>query len=77
MATAFYRRVLSEYFSADSNCFIEDLLHGRLIEAFKLDGELGWEQWRTHIYIPGKNIKRSYHTDGRQNQEKYDDKQKW
>ena len=74
----FYRRILADYFSANTNCFIEDLVHGRLYEDFVKHGALGWLQWKVHIYYPNsKNIKRSYTTDGRAGSEKYDDTQIW
>lgn len=76
-STAFYRRVLDENFSPESNCFIEDLMHGKLYESFLQDGILGWNQWRVHIYSPEGNIKRSYHTDGRAGGKKYDEVQVW
>jgi hypothetical protein len=75
---AFYRRVLSENFSKGANCFIEDLLHGKIQDSFNKDGVFGWEQWRLHIYHPPTgNIKRSYHTDGREGAKKYDESQIW
>ena len=77
-STAFYRRIMAEEFTKNSKCFIEDLMHGRVMQAFNNDGEQGWNQWRLHIYFPDKkNIKRSYHNDGRQGGEKYDTNQKW
>lgn len=75
---AFYRRIMSENFSSKSNCFIEDLIHGKLHEAYILDKKHGWDQWKVNIYIPDdKNIKRSYHTDGRAGAKKYDESQVW
>lgn len=76
-STAFYKRILSDNFSNKANCFIEDLMHSRVYEAYLNDGILGWNQWRLHIYHPDGNIKRSYHTDGRAGGKKYDDKQVW
>ena len=77
-STAFYKRILSENFSDKSKCFIEDLLHGKLHEAYILHGEMGWNQWRVHIYHPdGGNIKRSYNLDGRAGLQKYDESQIW
>ncbi len=75
---AFYRRMLSENFSDKANCFIEDLIHSKLMTAYQQDKKLGWDQWRVHIYYPNeKNLKRSYHTDGRQGAEKYETLQEW
>lgn len=75
-STAFYRRILDNYFTEDAKSFIEDKMHGVLYEAYLRDGVLGWEQFKVHIYHPyGGNIKRSYHTDGRDGEEKFDDSQ--
>lgn len=73
--TAFYKRIMNEYFSEKNNCFIEDNMHGRVWNSYREDGGLGWNQFRIHIYHPAGNIKRSYHTDGRENETKYDDRQ--
>ena len=41
-------------------------VHGRVTEAYKLEGLPGWEKFRLWIYTPpGGNIKRSYTRDGR------------
>jgi len=75
-SVAFYRRIMDTYFSANSNCFTEDLLHGKVQDSFQKDGMLGWEQWKIHIYTPDKkNIKRSYHLDGRNGGKKYEKNQ--
>lgn len=77
-STAFYRRMMSENFSEKTKCFIEDLLHGKLHQAYVIDGEQGWNQWRVHIYHPdGGNIKRSGNLDGRDGEEKFDTNQVW
>lgn len=73
-STAFYKRVMKE-FSPDTKSFIEDHMHGVVANAFVEDKDLGYHQWRLHIYTPEGNIRRSYHTDGRQGAEKYDDTQ--
>ena len=73
-STAFYRRIMGE-FSPDAKCFLEDKLHGVVWNAYLADGKMAWNQWRLHIYHPDGNIRRSYHTDGRAGEEKYDDKQ--
>lgn len=76
-STAFYKRIMSEQFSTISRCFLEDLIHGRVLKDWYRFGEQGWNQWRLHIYYPGENIKRSYHTDGRAGSKKYDHNQIW
>lgn len=75
-STAYYRRILDSHFTAGSKCFIEDRMYGILEEAELIDGYHGWVQHRIHIYDPGNgNMKRSYHTDGRAGEAKYDDTQ--
>jgi len=75
-STAYYRRILGSHFTADAKCFIEDRMYGILEEADRIDGYQGWVQHRVHIYDPGNgNMKRSYHTDGRAGEAKYDDTQ--
>lgn len=73
--TAFYRRIISEYFTENSKCFIEDYMHGVVHNTFIRDRLLGWQQFRMHIYHPDGDIKRSYHLDGRAGEAKYDDTQ--
>lgn len=65
----FYKSVMS-LFSDKSNCFIEDYIHGKL-----QDGD--WNKWKVFIYHPSGSIKRSYHLNGRNGAEKYDDRQIW
>jgi len=75
-STAYYRRILDSHFTPDAKCFIEDRMYGILEEAERIDGYQGWVQHRVHIYDPGNgNMKRSYHTDGRAGEAKYDDTQ--
>lgn len=76
-STAYYRRILDSHFSPDARCFLEDRMHGVVDNAFLRDGMAGWNQHRLHIYMPGENIKRSYTTDGRAGEPKYDDTQVW
>lgn len=74
-STAYYRRILDSHFTTGSKSFIEDRMHGVVDQAFRRDGMHGWSQHRIHIYSPGENLKRSYHTDGRQGEPKWDDTQ--
>lgn len=73
-SVAYYRRTLGN-FTPDARCFIEDKMHSVLDEAFRVDDLPGWLQHRVHIYNPGPNMKRSYHTDGRAGEAKYDAQQ--
>lgn len=74
-STAFYRRVMTDYFSPEARAFIEERMHGVVDNAYRRDGIHGWEQYRLHIYSPGPNLKRSYHIDGRQGDPRYDEQQ--
>ena len=49
----------------------------KVIEAWENDGMKGWNRWKLHIYIPGKNIKRSLNLDGRGSDYKYEKEQVW
>lgn len=73
---AFYKRIMETCFSEDSKSFIEDKMHGVVANAWLDDGILGWYNFRVVIYHPKTgNIKRSYHTDGRAGEQKWDDTQ--
>lgn len=70
--TNFYKELM-KFFSENSNCFIEDLLYGRLITAWENDQ---WDNWRVYIYYPeGGNIKRSLNLDGRGSDVKFEKEQ--
>lgn len=66
-STEYYRRIMSDNFSEESNTFIEDRMHS-------ICQVQPWEKNRLAIYHPDGDIKRSYHLDGRAGAEKYDDK---
>jgi hypothetical protein len=77
-SVAWYRSLLHELFSPEAKCFIEDRAYGPILEAYNVDGILGWQKYRLAIYHPiGDNIKRSYHTDGRAGGEKWSETQAW
>lgn len=59
--------------------FIEDILHGVVQADWHKDGHLGWYRHRLWIYAPNtKNIKRSYHLDGRAGTRKFtSDDEQW
>lgn len=76
-STAFYTRILRDYFSQNAKCFTEDVLHSKVFIDFDKFGRQGWEQWKLHLYNPGGNIKRSLHTDGRAGSPKLDNTQVW
>lgn len=75
-SVAYYRRIMDTCFSPDAKSFIEDFMHGVVDQAYRRDKLAGWMQHRIHIWDPGTgNMKRSYHTDGRAGELKYDDTQ--
>lgn len=53
--------------------FIEDGIHGFIIEECKNNTNGGWDRHRLWIYHPEGNIKRSYHLDGREGTRKFTD----
>lgn len=72
---SFYERILDNYFHPDSKTMIEDVMHGVVHQEFEKHGIEGWYNFRLWIYCPTTDtlgIKRSYHTDGRGADEKYE-----
>lgn len=75
-STAYYKRILREHFSMDAKSFIEDKMHGIVMNDWRTDGRLGWHQHRLHIYCPQDGyLKRSEHFDGRDDGPKWDESQ--
>lgn len=70
-------KILNLYFTEDATCFIEDKMHGIVQNDVDKYGMRGWMIHRLWIYHPEGSIKRSYHLDGREGEEKYDDTQIW
>lgn len=70
--TEYYRRILDTHFPPDRKTMIEDTMHG-IVQS----GDDVPEDWGVHrigIYDPGDgNLKRSYHTDGRGNEPKFEE----
>lgn len=69
----FYRYILAKYFTDNAKSFIEDKLHGVLQD--EITSEQGWGKFKLWIYAPERDMKRSYHLDGRAGGAKYSDKQ--
>jgi hypothetical protein len=76
-SAGWYRTILRAWFSEDSRAFIEDRLYGVLLDQWRRHGEAGWAEFRTAIYHPDGNIKRSVHLDGRDGDPKLDTEQTW
>lgn len=74
-STEYYRRIMRDHFTNKSNCFIEDPLHSVCQEAVKLRGRDGLLDHGLTIYHPDGSIKRSYHTDGRAGDQKFEAEQ--
>lgn len=61
---SYYRNVVLA--NVPSKSFIEDTFHSVVQQDYYKDGMIGWYRHRLWIYTPDeKNIKRSYHLDGR------------
>lgn len=75
-STAFYKKILKDYFSDNSRAFIEHGLYGEMLKDVQNDGLMGWYNWRYYIYTPTEpdpnNIKRSYDLNGRDGEAVYD-----
>lgn len=69
---SYYRDVVLP--NSDPTSFIEDKFHGYVQDDFNLHGTAGWDIHKLWIYVPNnKNIKRSYHLDGRKGTRKFTD----
>lgn len=68
-SVAFYKRILDDHFHGNKT-MIEDKMYG-VLEATCRDGVMGWYNFRLWIYTPEGDIKRSYHTDGREGDPKW------
>lgn len=72
-STDLYRRMLADHL-AGHRMMIEDKMHGVVQDDYGVHGLTGWEKWRLHIYAqpdPMHGLKRSWHTDGRDTDEKW------
>lgn len=70
--TDFYRQTLDTYFGSKARTFIEDAMHGVLSEQWYNHGDDGWAKFGVWMYAPDGSMKRSYHTDGRGDDPKFD-----
>jgi hypothetical protein len=71
-STGFYRRLLAQHFDGTRRAMIEDAVHGPVHDAWREFGLAGWDRYRLWMYAPGGNIKRSYHLDGRGEDQKWE-----
>lgn len=72
-STEFYRKIMRDNFNEQSRTMIEDVVHGKLYNAFARRGKAGWNDWRVWIYAPeGQSLKFSLNLDGREDDPKYD-----
>ena len=68
-----YRRMLSTYFGDSARTMIEDTMHGVVDHAWRERGRDGADEWRLALYVPREgNMVRSYHSDARKGEEKYE-----
>lgn len=65
-STQWYRQILKDNFSDESNTMIEDAMHGRVAES-------AFKDYKLAIYNPPHNMQRSYHLDGRGSDSKFEE----
>lgn len=70
---SFYEKIVNEYIPIEAKTMIEDCMYGKLEEAYRHRGKVGWNDFKVWIYTPKGDIKRSYHTDGREGLPKYEE----
>lgn len=70
--TEFYRRIIADHFPTTSRTMIEDKMHGIVHQAYVIKGRAGWNEYKLWMYAPDGDMKRSYHTDGRKADPKFD-----
>ncbi len=70
-----YRELLSKWTTANANCMIEDAIHGHIVDDV-LEHD-NWDKYRIAIYAPDlpTGFCFAYHIDGRQGEDKFEDKQ--
>jgi len=69
---SYYRDIVLPF--SDEKTFIEDRFHGKVqddIFPYNVFSQEGWNKHKLWIYHPEKNIKRSYHLDGREGTQKF------
>lgn len=72
-STVFYKDILERYFTDDSRAFIEHGVYGKMVEAYNINGVLGWNLWKVWIYCPDEsNLQRSYDLNTRGNDPNYE-----
>lgn len=67
----YYRHILDTYFTPGATTFIEDRMYGVIETSFFERGKPAWDEHRLWIYHPEGDIKRSYTTDGREDDPKF------
>jgi len=72
-STEFYKKIVNEYIPLEAKTMIEDCMYSKLEEAYRHRGKVGWNDFKVWIYTPKGDIKRSYHTDGREGMPKFEE----
>jgi hypothetical protein len=68
----FYQGLLTKFFGEQSRTMIEDTMHGVLDYEWNHEGVAAWNRWRTFLYAPPGDMKRSTHLDGRAGEPMFD-----
>lgn len=71
-STEFYRYIIETYFPPTAVTMIEDLIYGKLENAWFTRGQAGWNDFKVWIYAPKGDMKRSLHTDAREGEPKWE-----
>lgn len=69
-----YARILSDNFSDEAKCFIEDKVY---YDVYNDCHNGKWDDWKMGIYIRNDGDTLTYHQDGRDGETKYDQNQVW
>lgn len=69
---SFYRRILANHFSPNARTMIEDRMYSLVEQNHRMNPKTGWYQYRLMIYAPEGNMQRSYHTDARGKDSKFE-----
>lgn len=68
----YYKRILNDHFTKQSRTMIEDRMHQIVEMDWRDFGVQGWQKHRLWMFYPEGDLKRSWHTDGRENADKYE-----
>lgn len=71
-STDFYRSILNSHFSRDCRTMIEDAMIQVITADRVTNGETAWDHWKLAYYAPEGSIRRTWTSDGRAGEPKFD-----